>query len=249
MDVIILRFEAPLLSFGAPIVDQEGKIQPFPARSMITGLTANALGFDHREFDRLQNLQERISHASRCDRRGEKIQDFQRVDLGQDFMKESRAWTTRGKIEERAGGNKEGLHIRHRDYWADSAHTVALTLDNPQDAPTLDDIAEAFQEPERPLFIGRKACLPAENIYLGDMEADSLKEALRKVPLTVSGRDSVTDAEREAWWPVDHPEAAEGDAMVKPVTDRRDWSNQIHTGERWLAHGRLAVDEEVVSVE
>ena len=70
MDVLILRFDAPLMSFGAPIVDNQGEIQPYPALSMMTGLLGNALGFDHSEFDRLERLQERLRYASRQDRRG-----------------------------------------------------------------------------------------------------------------------------------------------------------------------------------
>jgi CRISPR system Cascade subunit CasD len=30
--------------------------------------------------------------------------------------------------------------------------------------------------------------------------------------------------------------------MRRPVTDRRDWTNQIHVGQRWIAHGTLSFD-------
>lgn len=249
MKVLILRFQGPLMSFGAPIVDQEGEIQPYPARSMIAGLCANALGYDHSEFDRLERLQERISHASRCDCRGQKIQDFQRVDLGQDFMKDDWAWTTRGSLEERGGGSSEGLHLRHRDYWADAVHTIVLALDKPAEEPTFNQLTQAFKKPERPLFIGRKTCLPGGPLYRGTLNATSLLNALRKAPIEPGSQTLDSTVEREAWWPVDGPEGGPDDGMVKPVTDRRDWANQIHTGERWLAQETITLESEALKNE
>ena len=78
----ILRFEAPMMSFGAPIVSEEGLIQPFPALSMMTGLLANALGYDHSEAKKHERLQQALSYAVREDVPGEKIVDYQTVDLG-----------------------------------------------------------------------------------------------------------------------------------------------------------------------
>lgn len=240
MDVLLIRFDAPMMSFGAPIVDNRGEIQPFPAASMITGLIGNALGFEHREFEKLQRLQERLSHASRCDRRGEKIEDYQTVDLGQDFMQDDRAWTTRNKLETRAGASGTGTHIRHRDYWADAAHTVAATLEPSDETPTVGAVGEALRRPERPLFIGRKTCLPAAPLYLGRTEADDLKSALGKAPVA-RNEEGDEPVERPAWWPVE-PDADPDDALAEPVTDRRDWENQIHVGERWIARGTITVE-------
>ncbi len=233
------------MSFGGPIVDNRGDIRPFPGRSMIAGLVANALGYDHAEFEKLERLQTRISHASRCDRRGEKIQDYQTVDLSQDFLQDDRAWTTRGELEQRAGASSDETHIRLRDYWADAIHTVALTLEAPdEESPTLDEVRRALQTPERPLFIGRKSCLPANSLYLEDWEAPSLKEALRSIPLPEElEKKADRDEEFNAWWPVDHDEELE-EGFAKPVTDRRDWANQIHTGERWVARGPITLRTE-----
>lgn len=239
MDVLILRFDAPMMSFGAPIVDKHGEIRPFPARSMIAGLIGNALGFDHSEFDKLQNLQERIRHASRQDRRGKKIQDYQTVDLSKPYMDDDRAWTTRGKLEQRKGGSaSSGTHIRLRDYWADATHTVALTLATRESGPGLSDIEEALQEPERPLFIGRKPCLPARNLLEDRLEAESLLSALEEVPLA---DDADSRDEHRAWWPVEPNTSKPG---AEPITDERDWANQIHVGERWIATGEIEVRAE-----
>lgn len=239
MDVLLLRFNAPLMSFGAPIVDRHGVIQPYPALSMITGLLGNALGLDHTDFDRLQRLQDRIVYASRQDRRGQQIRDYQTVDLSQEFMRNERAWTTWGELESRKGGTaSSGTHERLRDYWADSIHTVALTLQPEDESPTLVDLERALKYPERPLFVGRKCCLPAASIFVGRTQADDLVRTLQETPLA-NGSD---DRQRyRMWWP-SNPKEDETPADIRqPVTDHRDWANQIHVGERWIAEGELAV--------
>jgi CRISPR system Cascade subunit CasD len=243
MNVLLLRFDAPLMSFGAPIVDNQGEIQPYPALSMMTGLLGNALGVDHSEFDRLERLQERLRYGSRQDRRGRQIQDYQTVDLSKPYMDDDRAWTTYRHRESRAGGSASGgTHIRYRDYWADAVHTVAATLDPPDESPTLDDLESAVKHPARPLFLGRKPCLPADSLFAGRMQVDTLPDALVQAPLHDRAADGPT---YPAWWPT-HPDAKGpsdesplDEDLREPVTDRRDWQNQIHVGERWIVNGTV----------
>lgn len=242
MDVLILRLDAPLMSFGAPIVDRHGVIQPYPALSMITGMIGNALGYDHSEHKRLGRLQERIRYASRQDRAGRRVQDYQTVDLSKPYLDDARAWTTRGRVEKRKGGTaSSGTHIRLRDFWADAVHTVALTLDPADELPTLGEVGKALLHPARPLFIGRKTCLPAAPILHSRVEAGSLLAALKRARKAERADAGETCT---AYWP-SHPEADEPDAdMKRPVTDRRDWANQIHVGERWIAHGTIKIEED-----
>ncbi|MDZ7717622.1 MAG: type I-E CRISPR-associated protein Cas5/CasD [Balneolaceae bacterium] len=185
MDILILRLDAPLMSFGAPIIDRHGKVQPYPALSMLAGMLGNAFGYDHSDFGKLEALQKRLRYASRQDRAGQQIQDYQTVDLSQEFMLDHNAWTTEGWLDKRKGGSSsKGTHIRLRDYRADSIHTVAVTLQPADEKPTIEDLQQALQYPERPLFIGRKTCLPATLGFVNKMECESLTEALQKAPLS-----------------------------------------------------------------
>jgi CRISPR system Cascade subunit CasD len=247
MDVLILRLDAPLISFGAPIIDRHGKVQSYPALSMIAGMLGNALGYDHGDFDKLESLQNRLRYASRQDRAGQEIQDYQTVDLSQEFMLDQNAWTTQGWLDKRKGGrSSKGTHIRLRDYRADSVHTIALTLSPADDTPSLDDLEQAIQFPERPLFIGRKTCLPAGSLFLKRMQCESLTEALQRAPLS----DRADQRDRfPAWWPLDGGENQLKAEMEQPVTDRRDWKNQIHVGERWIAWGEIEIQNEKTSNE
>jgi len=147
-------------------------------------------------------------------------------------MNDDLAWTTWGYLEKRKGGSaSSGTQIRQRDYWADAMYTVALTLDPADETPTIDDLEQALRTPERPLFLGRKPCLPAERLLLGHVQADALLDPLRD-PRWANGTGTFA-----AWWPT-HPG---NEVNRRPVTDARDWANQIHVGERWVAMGTVSI--------
>jgi CRISPR system Cascade subunit CasD len=232
MDCLMLRFDAPLMSFGAVVVDQNHPIWRYPGKSMLTGLLGNALGWDHRDTDRLQGLEARLRFAARWDAEPVPLQDFQTVDLGQEFMVGT-GWTTRGKDESRRGASGTSTHIRKRDYWANGVMTVALTLTG-EESPTLDALETALRYPARPLFLGRKPCMPSGPILIGLRQAESLKAALSAEPLAEIGprqRPRVIDA----LWPLD-----EGPGQgTEERYDRRDWANNIHRGSRRYAVGLL----------
>lgn len=245
--VLLLRFDAPLMAFGGVAVDEYGVTREFPSASMLTGLLGNALGWDHKEGERLKVLQDRLRFAARCDRPGKYLRDFQTVDLGQAHLDGKRVgWTTRGSVEERGKGEAtKGTHIRYRDYLADAVYTVALTLDPPEASPTLGDLATALAHPERPLFIGRKPCLPSVPILLSTVpiEAGGVLAALSSWPRISRGFAKTSPpVALHAWWPDDEPLLPGVDlerSRQVPLYDRRDWINQIHTGRRIIREGLI----------
>ena len=241
IELLVLRLDAPLVSFGGPVVDNRGVTQDFPGLAQLTGLLGNALGYEHRDAGKLGALQRRLRYAVRRDRRGAFLRDYQTVDLGQDFLNNG-GWTTRGRAEGRAGGSAaEKTHIRLRDYFADSHYTLVLTLVPPQEPPDLDALERALREPERPLFIGRKCCLPAAPLLFGRLQAPSLLQGLAQVPLIAGSRRGEYPDLLEAWWPAD--EGGPPDSRLVELTDERDWTHQIHAGRRALRHGLLHVRE------
>lgn len=237
MKVLILTLQAPLMSFGAPMIDHYGVIQPYPASSLLTGMMANALGWLHHETDKLNRLQQRMQYACREDRAGSKVRDYQTANLGQEFMLDTHAWTTRGKTEERKGGAaSKGTHIRLRDYFADARYTVVLTLAPESENPTIEALAEALKFPTRPLFIGRKNCLPSAPVFAGLLEAENIIDALLRA------QAPATESERQKyriWWPAGIEQNLVKAEQTLPVTDQRDWENQIHVGERLISTAQV----------
>ncbi len=241
MEILLLRLDAPLMSFGGPLVDQEGRSLAFPGLSMLTGLLGNALGFDHGDAARLQDLQRRLRYAVRCDRAGGRLTDFHTVDLGLPHMREG-AWTTRGTVDERSGSAKESTHIRYREYLVDSCFTVALTVREAEAEPTLNAIEDALRTPERPLFLGRKACLPAAPLLFRRVEAPSLVAALRRAPLP-AGHAIDAKAAVTVWADEEERDELPATQRLLGITDERDWANQIHGGMRRLVQVVIHLEE------
>lgn len=251
IDVLLLRFEAPLMSFGDVAIDSRGPTRMFPTRSMLAGLCANALGHEHHEAARTNALQASLRFASRRDRAGETLRDFHTVELGQIDRRgvawlADTGWTTRGRSEERGGAEatRMGTHIRERFYLADAIYTLALTLTSEPGAPSLDVLEAALREPARPLFLGRKPCLPSAPVLLGRASAGTLLGALAAAPL--SKRATPNDGRVLAEWPDDTDEGAQAREVAPhsrraAITDERDWVNQIHVGRRFVREGLLRV--------
>ena len=251
---LIIRLEAPLMAFGGETIDNYGVIRRFPSASMLTGLLANALGLRRVEAEKHDRLQERLVFAARIDREpwGEvRLTDYQTVQIGDTvdlFVRNNHwvmGWTTRGEPDERAGqlgsaGRGPFTHLRYRDYWADMRVTVALRLEPEDGSPTLDELASALQEPARPLFIGRKPCLPSAPLFSGFAEASAALEALLEWPLA---KDCVRreDDNRKipALWPEE--EAVNDIAANRSymITDQRNWVSGLHGGGRWVSEGAI----------
>lgn len=241
---LILRFEAPLMAFGDVMIDRIGPVRATPAVSTVAGLLANALGVCRWEADRLARLQERLVMGCRLDRRGQRFTEFQTAQLeGGD-----RGWTTWGRVEGRTGGPATYLspHIRSRDHDADACVTVALRLLDDAEPPTLDDLARALDEPARPLFLGRKAYLPAGPLGAGFLDAPTVYEALLRAPLDVGGaprpaaRRPHVDARPLVVLPADEPCPA-GFRAVR-ASERRDWPAGVHAGQVVTYHGDVPRD-------
>ena len=227
---LILNLESPLMAFGGEMIDAYGVIRPFPAVSMLTGLFANALGWRRIERERHQELQDRMVFAARIDREpagGVRMTDFQSAAINNT----ERSWTTRGAPEGRGGGTYQN-HLRWRDYYADMRVTVALRLELVEAAPTLDDLAAALQEPARPLFIGRKPCLPSAPLFGEFAEGETALAALLTAPVA----DDAGQSCRLIW-----PEG-EGVGAISPsrtylLTDQRNWVSGLHGGGRTVCEG------------
>ena len=251
MDILLLRFDAPLISFGGVMVDQHGPTDRFPGVAMLTGLLGNALGWRHSDADALEGLQSRIEFAARWDLAPEPLLDYHTVDLGQPKMighaepakkAEHGGWTTRGLPEHREGGEaaKYGTQIRYRHYWANGVMTLSLGLSGAE-YPGIKDLDQSLRSPARPLFLGRKTCLPAAPILLGVTESSDVLSALRRVPrVRREGTWKRPDQGMEACWP-SHLQAPESHQEVR-IYDRRDWRSQILAGQRWRREGWLKED-------
>lgn len=224
---LLMRLEAPLIAFGGEAIDKFGVIRDFPALSMVTGLLANALGYRREESDLHDRLQSRLLIGARLDSEVQRLTDFQTAQLGKDDL----GWTTWGVPEGRRGGPDAYLspHLRYRDYHASLNVLVALRLENAAESPTLDDVAEALDHPARPLFIGRKTCLPSRRIFAGWQEGANVLEAL------LLGQLPSNAPRLRLQWP-DGEGVLAGDRLLD-LCDERNWASGVHGGWRPVREG------------
>ena len=227
---LVVRLQAPLMSFGGVAVDQVGPTRDFPAASMLTGLFANALGFHWSDRMAHQALQDRIVFAARREREPHAsavLTDTQNAQLA----KTDKAWTTFGRPSGRGGATYDAPHRRARDYLVDQAVRVVLRLDPAAELPALQTLAEALDTPARPLFIGRKPCLPAHRLMNGWVSGQTAYAALASLPGAGPYR---------ALWPVGQgPETGTAVERVTDIADLRSWRTGLHSGSRPVVEGRI----------
>ena len=221
------------MSFGGVAIDQVGPVRDFPAASMLTGLIGNAFGWHWSDSAAHQTMQDRLVFAARREREGVLLTDTQNAQIA----KADKGWTTYGVPEGRDGASYDAPHRRLRDYQADLSVTVVLRLDRTAAPPTLDALAEAFDRPVRPLFLGRKPCLPSRPLLAKEptrwVTGETAYESLCRVP----GEGQ----KLRGLWPVGQgPEQGDGIDRVMDLADMRNWRTGLHGGSRQVVEGRIS---------
>jgi CRISPR system Cascade subunit CasD len=105
---------------------------------------------------------------------------------------------------------------------------LALRLEPAELEPTLDELAAALDRPARPLFIGRKPCLPSGRIFAGWLEAENLLQALQTAPILAT-KNALSDH-----WTLQWPdgEGRLADDRALDLCDERNWTSGVHGGWR-----------------
>jgi CRISPR system Cascade subunit CasD len=234
---LILRLEGPLMAFGRVAVDELRPTHALPGQAMLTGLLANALGYDHSDYDQHQELQERLVFGARLDRPGQQLEDFQTAALD----KKEPLWLSGGKgVVFRSGSQDSyrGPALRRRFYRADSRVTVALTLKRPNLNPSLEDLAQALLHPARAVYLGRASCPPALPIYrMEKIQAESPHKALSLAPLACLPGEEADPAGCAIEYSIEGGQSSPQDWNRIQRHDLRHWRNQLHGGVRELASG------------
>ena len=221
-----LDIAAPMMAFGGVAIDHVGPTRNFPAASLLVGLFGNALGWHWRDRPAHQDLQDRLVFASALIAEGRVLTDTQNAKL----EKNDRGWTTWGAPEGRDGASYDAPHRRRRDYLCD-AEVLAVCRLSPGAAPDTEALAAALAYPARPLFLGRKSCLPSRPLHGGWVEGETAHAALAAA-LPGNGPAQPVRAQ----WP--EGEGPPGSRRLD-LADLRNWRSGLHGGSRPVIEGRL----------
>jgi CRISPR system Cascade subunit CasD len=167
MATLLMRFQAPLQSWGVSSLFTERDTSQEPSKSGVIGLICAALG-----RGREANLSDLVSMRMgvRVDREGKLEVDFQ----------------TARNILASDGKTSDKSVISNRYYLSDAAFLVGLEGDK----EALEVIHRALRSPKWPLYLGRKAFPPGTPVWLEDGLRDGELEAeLRSYHPLVHGSD------------------------------------------------------------
>ncbi len=167
MNALLLRLSGPMQSWGVQSRFSVRDTGLEPSKSGVVGLLAAALG---RPRDADMNDLADLRMAVRVDAEGVLRYDYH---TAKDVLK--------------AGGGIKETEPSRRYYLADACFLVGLAGD---DLALLEQVQTALHDPVWPLFLGRKAFVPGEPVWL----ADGLRPAvpLRSILETYRWLGSVT---------------------------------------------------------
>ncbi|MFJ8477674.1 type I-E CRISPR-associated protein Cas5/CasD [Kitasatospora sp. NPDC094011] len=209
---LLLRFAAPLQSWGERSQFNERDTAPFPTRSGVIGLIAAALG---RKRDQDLGELTTLRLTVRADRPGVILRDLHTVGGG---LPAARTVTTAdGK---KRSGTTATL-LSHRYFLADAVFTAAVTAD-PDHLATW---ADALRNPHWPPYLGRRSCPPEGPLLLGLVD-DPLHHLVhlpitRRAPRGSRGVDIVFHGDQPLDRLGDHPQPRvdDGGTPAGEVTD------------------------------
>lgn len=167
MELLILRLEGMLQSWGEQAKWDERDTAYFPTKSGVVGLLACCLGYERGDA-RTEKLSDELFISVRADRAGKLMTDFHTVQGSPAVM------NAEGKP--RGGGR---TFITRRAYLQDASFLVVIS----GSSATLKLCAEALRNPMWTPFLGRRSCTPSMPIFLeltGRFDND--EDAIRNYP-------------------------------------------------------------------
>jgi CRISPR system Cascade subunit CasD len=163
MTTLLLRCVGPLQAWGTQSHFDVRETGREPSKSGIIGMLSAALG--RARSEPVADLA-RLRMGIRVDREGHLLRDFHTAGID-GYFKAS------GSIE------RKNAIVSTRYYLADAAFLVGLEGDK----IPLEEAHSALRDPNWPLFLGRKACVPGEPPWLADgLQEVDLETALQTYP-------------------------------------------------------------------
>lgn len=169
MRFVLMRLRAPMQSWGTQSVHRDRGTERFPTKSGVIGLVANALG--RSRDDSIIDLASLVMAAGEVVP-GRVAYDFQTVGGGYDWWKHM---ITDKDVAAAQKDIQTATIMRRKAYLEEADFVVALSGND----VLIDQIAEALDNPARPIFLGRKAFLPTTPVFDGVANGDDILDIMR----------------------------------------------------------------------
>lgn len=175
MRYLVLRLQAPLMSFGEGDYWDVRGTGAFPTKSAILGILSCCLGWYKNESEQIINLGESISISAREDIK---------CSIQRDYHTIMNTLKADGKLNDNAVQS-------YRSYLMDGAFSVLISSKSDS---ILDQIKAALENPVWVPFLGRKACSPNLPLFqseeINSSNAKKVFEELKTIPEILKQLDS-----------------------------------------------------------
>lgn len=169
MKTVLLRLEGPLQSWGTQGRFEVRDTEREPSKSGVLGLVGAALGMSRQDGAMLAALRG-LTLAIRVDREGSILRDYHTAGGGSFRGNSYGVWSAE---------TKNPTALTERFYLQDASFLAALAG---EDQALLERIATCLRDPKWPLSLGRRACVPSEQVFVALVEGGP-KEALCAQPV------------------------------------------------------------------
>jgi CRISPR system Cascade subunit CasD len=213
-DYLVFHLYGPMAAWGDIAVGEYRPSFAHPSKSAIIGLLAAALGIRRDEEERQKQLTGAFSYAVRVDAMGSLLRDYHTIQVPTSgTVRNPKTFHTR-KAE--LADSDLNTILSSRDYRCDAVYTVAVTLR--EGAPySVKSLADALRKPVFTLYLGRKSCPLALPLSPLVIIAESVKEAMTKVPVPDELHDLIQGNSSLVYW-----EGDQGGYEREQVITRRD---------------------------
>jgi CRISPR system Cascade subunit CasD len=227
---LILHLRAPMMSFGSVTVDSFSPTDDFPGLSMITGMFANALGYTHEDRLSTQEMQDNMHLGSSIIQEGRILIDMQNADI---YLSDI-AWTTKDfgpvKRGNKSSSGGKSTDRRERHYLSDTYAVCAVTFKKGYKGVDINQIKDALNYPKRPVFFGRKNCIPSVQIVDANpfqLAKNSYDALQKRFGVGLRSQWSIDSG------PIDGPAVYQ----ITSARDIKNWSEDQHVGMRRVVEG------------
>ena len=150
MTGVVMLLTGPLQSWGGPAPGiYERPTDAMPSLSAVVGIIANALG--RCRNDPIDDLAASATLAVRADRPGSLLNDYHTVGTAGRYA-----------LAADTGRQLRNSIPTNRGYLVEAAFLAVY--EPPPSGISADDVFSALRKPARPLYLGRRSCVPSERI-------------------------------------------------------------------------------------
>jgi CRISPR system Cascade subunit CasD len=176
MDYLVFRLYGPMASWGDIAIGESRHSHNGPTKSAVMGLVAAALGIRREEEATHLALNQAYSMATAVLRKGQFLRDYHTVQAP-DSAGKFRYRTRRDELV--TGRERLGTVLSSREYRTDAMAWVALAAS--EQAPfSLEQLAEALNQPKFLLYLGRKSCPLAAPVCPQLIQAEDFQGAFQQ---------------------------------------------------------------------